>query len=118
MNPWAAPLWCHPMKTQTDPHRLADERTTLVGFLDYQRATLLVKISGLSDAQAREATVPPSDLNLLGLLRHLAEVERSWMRRRFVGEDAPPLYYGESHPDGDEDGDLHPGPADTVEEAL
>ena len=82
--------------------------------LDRYRATLLTKLDGLSDAQARECAVPPSDLNLLGLLRHLADVERSWFRIRFAGEELPPLYHGDAHPTGDPDGDLHPGPTDTV----
>ena len=102
---------------RNDPQRMADERTTLLEFLDWYRATLLLKVSGLSDEQAREAAVPPSDLNLLGLLRHMADVERSWFRRRFVGLEVAPLYYGESSATGDEDGDLHPGPSDTVPEA-
>jgi len=106
------------MVIRTEPPRLADERATLVGFLDYQRTTLLLKIEGVADERLGEATVPPSDLSLLGLLRHLTEVERSWFRRRFAGEDAPPLYYGQAHPTGDEDGDFHPGPNDSVADAL
>lgn len=62
--------------------------------------------------------VEPSDLNLLGLLRHLADVERNWFRRVFAGESAPPLFYGPSHPDGDDEGDHHPGPTDTIAAAL
>ncbi len=106
------------MADRIEPPRQADERATLVAFLDYHRATLLLKIEGVSDEAAREATVPPSDLSLLGLVRHLAEVERSWFRHRFAGDDVPPLFYGSSHATGDEDGDFHPGPDDTVAEAL
>ena len=106
------------MTERSEPQRIADERTTLVEFLDYYRATLAIKIDGLSDEQARTASVPPSDLNLLGLVRHMAEVERSWFRWRFAGGEVGPLYYGDAHPTGDEDGDLHPGPDDTVTEAL
>lgn len=98
--------------------RIADERATLVGFLDYYRATLVSKVDGLTDEQARIASVPPSDLNLLGLLRHMADVERYWFRAQFAGTEAPPLYYGDSHPSRDPDGDLHPGPDDTVADAL
>jgi hypothetical protein len=101
-----------------DPQPAGDERATLTGFLDYYRQVLLRKLDGVSDADARRATVEPSDLNLLGLLRHLADVERTWFRRVFSGDVAPPLFYGPSHPDGDADGDHHPGPADTLASAL
>ena len=90
----------------------------LTEMLDYYRATLLRKIEGLSDEQARTAAVPPSDLNLLGLVRHLAEVERSWFRTRFNGEELRPLFCDESSPTGDPDGDLHPGPSDTVADGV
>ena len=91
----------------------ADEPTTLHGFLDYQRSILIRKAEGISDEQAR-TTIEPSDLSLLGLVRHMAEVERGWFRRRFAALDAPPLYYG---PD-DRDGDFHPGHSETLAEAL
>ena len=107
------------LPARVEPAFRSDERTTLTEFLDYYRATLQVKIDGLTDEQAREAAVPPSDLTLLGLLRHMADVERSWFRRRFTGEtDAGPIFYGPAHPTGDEDGDLHPSPDDTVADAL
>ena len=106
------------MTTRIEPALISDERTTVTEFLDYYRATLALKIGGLTDDQARQAAVPPSDLSLLGLVRHMADVERSWFRRRFAGAEAPPLYYGDAHPTGDEDGDLHPGPDDTVAEAM
>ena len=57
------------------------ERETLRAFLDYHRATLAMKCEGLSDEQLRERSSPPSTLSLLGLVRHLAEVERTWFRR-------------------------------------
>jgi hypothetical protein len=96
----------------------AGERETLTAFLDYQRAVLARKAEGLTDEQARLATCPPSDLTMLGLIRHAADVERNWAQRSMAGTAAPPIYYGEAHPDGDPDGDLHP-PADaTLGEAL
>lgn len=106
------------MTNRIEPGPRNDERATLTEFLDYYRVTLVRKVEGLTDDQARQAAVPPSDLNLLGLVRHMAEVERNWFRRRFAGADAPPLYYGDAHPTGDEDGDLHPGPEDTVAAAM
>ena len=68
------------------------ELATLVGFLRDQRLTLELKCAGLdADGMARRS-VPPSNLSLLGLVRHMAEVERGWFRRRLAGHDAPPLY--------------------------
>ncbi len=77
------------------------ERATLDAFLDYHRATLALKCEGLSDEQWRTCSAAPSNLSLLGLVRHMAEVERHWFRRVLNGEDAEPLYYSREHPDGD-----------------
>ena len=63
------------------PPLRGDERETLRAFLDYHRATLAMKCEGLSDEQMRQRSSPPSTLSLLGLVRHLAEVERTWFRR-------------------------------------
>lgn len=71
------------------PPNIADERETLRGFLDHHRATLAVKCEGLSDEELRRQSVPPSTLSLLGLVRHMAEVERAWFRRVVDGEDIP-----------------------------
>ncbi|MFD5072967.1 DinB family protein [Streptomyces sp. NPDC058369] len=70
----------------------ADERTGLESWLDFYRATVALKCEGLTDEQARSASVPPSSLTLLGLVQHLAEVERNWFRRILTGEDVPPLF--------------------------
>jgi Protein of unknown function (DUF664) len=102
----------------TDEAPAEDERTTLLAFLDYQRSVLARKAEGITDEQARVAACPPSDLTLLGLIRHMADVERSWFRRALVGEDAPPIFYGAAHPDGDDDGDFHPPCGATVADAL
>ena len=59
----------------------------LVGWLDFHRQTLLWKCSGLTAAQLRLRAVEPSSLSLLGLVRHMSEVERSWFRHRVAGED-------------------------------
>jgi uncharacterized damage-inducible protein DinB len=90
--------------TRRDPPLEADERTMLEAWLDYQRATLVVKCEGLGADDLRRRSVPPSTLSLLGLVRHMAEVERGWFRRTLAGEDVTPLYYSESDPDGDFDG--------------
>lgn len=75
----------------------------LEAWLEYQRATLAMKCDGLSDEQLRERAVSPSTLSLLGLVRHMAEVERNWFRRVLGGEDPAPLYYSDSNEDGDFD---------------
>ncbi|HEY0905147.1 MAG TPA: DinB family protein [Marmoricola sp.] len=56
----------------------AGERATLVDYLHSYRQTLLLKCDGLDPAQLARRSVPPSTMSLLGLLRHLAEVERDW----------------------------------------
>ena len=71
------------------PPLIADEREMLRAFLDFHRATLALKCAGLSDDQLRQRSVPPSTLSLLGLVRHMAEVERAWFRRVINGEDVP-----------------------------
>lgn len=71
------------------PPVIADEREMLRAFLDFHRATLAMKCDGLSDEDLRRQSMPPSTLSLLGLVRHLAEVERTWFRRVINGEDIP-----------------------------
>ena len=97
---------------RTDPPYQADERAMLVAWLDYHRATLAMKCQGLGDAELRERAVPPSSLSLLGLVRHMVEVERNWFRRVLGGEDAQPVYYSDDDPDGDFD---NVGTADVAE---
>lgn len=77
------------------PPLVADERATLRGFLDYHRATLAMKCDGLSDDDLRLRSMPPSTLTLLGLVRHMAEVERTWFRKVINGEDIPLVWSDE-----------------------
>ena len=70
----------------------AGERQMLSAWLDLQRATLAMKCDGLSDEQLREQAVPPSSLSLLGLVRHMAEVERNWFRPLLAGEEMGGLW--------------------------
>jgi uncharacterized damage-inducible protein DinB len=81
-----------------------DERATLVEYLRYQRLTLELKCSELDAEDLARRSVEPSTLSLLGLVRHMAQVERSWFRRRLAGQDAPPLFSSDGDPDGDFDG--------------
>ncbi|RAO44822.1 Mini-circle uncharacterized 19.1 kDa protein [Micromonospora saelicesensis] len=69
------------------PPVTGNERETLRAFLDFHRATLALKCEGLSDEELRRQSMPPSTLSLLGLVRHMAEVERAWFRRVIDGED-------------------------------
>ena len=95
------------------------ERAQLEAFLAYFRAVLARKAEGLDDAQVRTAACPPSELHLLGLIRHMADVERFWAQGAFRADpEWVPLYYGPGHPDGDPDGDLHPRPDETIDEAF
>ncbi|GAB4051928.1 DinB family protein [Catellatospora paridis] len=66
---------------------IAGEREMLRQFLDYHRSTLAWKCDGLTDEQLRERSMPPSTLTLLGLVRHMCEVERTWFRKVIAGED-------------------------------
>lgn len=74
--------------SRTDPGLRTDERTTLVEFLEYQRATLLMKVDGL-DKEQLGRRLPPSLLTLAGLVKHLALVEDSWMHHRMLGQPLP-----------------------------
>ena len=77
---------------RTDPPLSGDERATLVGFLDWHRDTLAFKCEGLTDEQLRLQSSPPSTLSLLGLVRHMAEVERAWFRRGMAQEEIAMVY--------------------------
>ncbi|XVQ88013.1 DinB family protein [Microbispora siamensis] len=76
------------------PPTVAGEREMLRAFLDYHRATLALKCDGLSDEELRRRSMPPSTLSLLGLVRHMAEVERTWFRR-VIGKEDVPLVWSE-----------------------
>ncbi|WP_307835230.1 mycothiol transferase [Streptomyces adelaidensis] len=77
---------------RTGPPHFGTERETLRAFLDYHRATLAMKCEGLTDEELRRRSMPPSTLSLLGLVRHMAEVERAWFRRVFEDHDAPMVW--------------------------
>ncbi|MCW2745393.1 MAG: hypothetical protein JWM48_1943 [Mycobacterium sp.] len=93
--------------TTTDramPPLQADERTTLESWLDFYRTTLVMKCEGLTDEQLRTTSVSPSPLTLLGLLQHMAEVERNWFRRVLLGEQVTPIYDPAADPNGPDGG--------------
>ena len=88
---------------RVDPPFVAGERAMLESWLDFHRATLLHKCSGLDAAQLRTRSVPPSSLSLLGLVRHMTDVERYWFRYVMLGENVAPVYWDETGEDGDFD---------------
>ncbi len=79
-----------PPDTRPEPPSTAGERETLLGYLDYQRATLLWKCAGIGPEDLVRRTVPTSNLSLLGIVRHMTLVEWSWFEERFSGLAVPP----------------------------
>lgn len=73
------------------------------GWLEYHRQTLLGKCAGLTAEQLKMASVEPSTLTLLGLVRHMTGVERWWFRQCGAGEKVEVIYCTEESPDGDFD---------------
>ena len=78
-----------------------DERATLLDYLRRYRLTVELKCADLDAAQLARRSVPPSTMSLLGLIRHLADVERYWFRGVMAQSDAPPLYWSEDVPDAE-----------------
>lgn len=97
-----------------EPPLAAGEADTLLGFLDFQRATLAWKCSGL-DAAGLQATVGPSSMTLGGMLKHLAYVEDWWCSRWLLGRDPIPPWDTVDWK-ADEDWDWHSAAADSPEE--
>jgi Protein of unknown function (DUF664) len=64
---------------------VADERTLADQWLDFHRQTLLWKCGGLTSEELKRRYIEPSNISLLGLVRHMAVVERDWFRTRFAG---------------------------------
>jgi uncharacterized damage-inducible protein DinB len=80
---------------------LEGERATLLDYLRAYRLTMEMKCADLDAVQLARQSVPPSTMSLLGLIRHMADVERHWFRRVMAQADAPPLYWSEDVPDAD-----------------
>ncbi|WP_433475480.1 DinB family protein [Spirillospora sp. CA-142024] len=97
-------VWIAPAVERGDFPAVGDEQASLAAFLDFHRDTLLLKCSGLNGEQLASRPLPSTTLSLLGLVRHLAENERWWFRRRFdQNAELGDLYCSEEHPDGDFD---------------
>jgi uncharacterized damage-inducible protein DinB len=91
---------------------IGDERTMLLAFLNLQRETVIWKISGLDKEKACQTT-PTSTMHLLGLVKHLAYVERWWFQKAFAGHDVTFPWTKE-----DPDADWRAEPEDTVEDII
>ncbi|MCA1220127.1 DinB family protein [Streptomyces sp. 8L] len=78
-----------PAMERPEPPSVGGEREMLRSFLDFHRATLAMKVEGLGDEELRRRSMPPSTLSLLGLVRHMCEVERTWFRMVINGERLP-----------------------------
>jgi hypothetical protein len=91
MSAWASP-------DRTDPPQVAGERDSLQAWVDFHRATLLMKCAGLNPDQLATRACPPSTLSLLGLIRHLTEVE-AWFHD-FDDEPEGAWYSTDDDPDG------------------
>lgn len=92
--------------TRVDPPMVAGEREMLVAYLDFHRETLALKIAGVDVDKVSSALVPPSDLTLHGLVRHLAGVEQWWIHMQFAGEEPEPLFPDPADDFGDLTGDF------------
>jgi uncharacterized damage-inducible protein DinB len=97
-----------------EPPLAGDETATLLGFLDFQRATLAWKCSGL-DVAGLGATVGPSSMTLGGMLKHLAYVEDLWCSRWLHGQDGQPPWDTVDWK-ADPDWDWHSAAEDTPEQ--
>jgi uncharacterized damage-inducible protein DinB len=85
---WAMAVdWTAPDVERVEPARICSERDALEHWLDFHRATLLRKCAGLTEEQLKRRAVQPSALSLLGLVRHMTEVERWWFRMHANGEN-------------------------------
>jgi hypothetical protein len=93
--------WTAPEIDRNRAPVVADERTMLEAWLDFHRQTLLGKCAGLTAEQLRTASVAPSNMTLLGLVRHCTDNERYWFRQQFAGLDLPYCYYTEEQRDRD-----------------
>ncbi|WP_150307695.1 DinB family protein [Planctomonas psychrotolerans] len=99
--------------TRPEPPNSGDERAILVGFLEFLRATVVVKASGLSDDDARRRLLP-SLTTVAGLIRHLADVERTWFREVVDGQTTVVTRWSAEDPDGE----FRVGPDDTLAGVL
>ena len=109
--------WTAPDVSLPDGPLTGADRPILEGFLAWHRALLRRKCAGLTGEQLAECSVPPSNLSLLGLVRHMAKVERRWFRERVAGQELEPMYDPALGDDADFE-DLDPARAQADYERL
>jgi len=91
--------WTAPEVNRARRPWTGDEAVILDAFLEFQRATLLTKCAGLSGAQLASQPVPPANLSLLGIVRHMVDVELTFFRYGLSGEHVPTVYARDDRPD-------------------
>ena len=94
------PLSPAPVDDRADIPMLAAERQSLEAWLELYRKTLPLKVGGMNPEQLCTAAVPPSNLTLIGLVRHMTEVEQYWFSTVVAGETTPSIYCQDDR-DGD-----------------
>ncbi|HEX5402773.1 MAG TPA: DinB family protein [Pseudonocardiaceae bacterium] len=109
--------WTAPLVTLVDEPQLGDELTMLAGRLERNRTNLLQRCGGLTGEQLAQRSVPPSNLSLLGLIRHISDAERAWFRTRFAGESVSWIYKRDDTPDASFD-EADPAAAEADYNAL
>lgn len=85
-------MWTAPTPDPVDGPLIGGDRPILEGYLAWERTTFLNICAGLNAEQLSARPLPSSNLSLLGLIRHLAKVERVWFRQRAAGEPIEPMY--------------------------
>jgi uncharacterized damage-inducible protein DinB len=98
-----ATVWTAPVPERVEPDLIATERQSLEHWLEFHRATLLMKCAGLSGEELKKRPVAPSRLSLLGLVRHMTEVEQWWFRMHAGNEQIAFAYSTESDETADFD---------------
>ena len=109
--------WTAPDVSLPEGPLTGDDRPILEGFLAWHRALLRRKCAGLTGEQLAQCAVPPSNLSLLGLVRHMAKVERTWFRERIAGQELEPMFLPALGVDADFE-DLDAGRAQAEYERL
>lgn len=96
--------WTAPAVSRDDFPLELPERAALEAFITWHRQTLLWKVAGLTGEQLASRPIPSTAMSLLGIVRHMTEVERHWWRIRVAGEDVPSLHLDDAEwTDGDGD---------------
>ena len=95
--------WVAPKVERRDVPQHGDELSLLTAFLEFHRETFLWKCEGLTGEQLAAKAVPTSSMSLLGLIRHLSDVERHWLRYVAVADDVPFQYWDQPDTDSDFD---------------